>query len=146
MTSLRKIAKELGGSHTLLVLYRQGKRSLKPELERMYHQLVSESGYPESGYTGDVSNSRISDRFGESSRAAPTIPAARAGSSAWLEHRTFNPSVQGSNPCRPTSFQARKRPVRHACGASVLMICPHFAPTGGTLKRCVNENGGVAYL
>ena len=105
MTSLRKIAKELGGSHTQLVLYRQGKRSLKPELERMYHQLVSESGYPESGYTGDVSNSRISDRFGESSRAAPTIPAARAGSSAWLEHRTFNPSVQGSNPCRPTPFR-----------------------------------------
>ena len=25
-----------------------------------------------------------------------------AGSSVWSEHRTFNPSVQGSNPCRPT--------------------------------------------
>ena len=31
--------------------------------------------------------------------------------------QTFNPSVQGSNPCRPTSSQARKRPVRLACGA-----------------------------
>ena len=44
--SLRKIAKELGGSHTLLVLWRQGKRQLAPELEARYHQPVT-SGYRE---------------------------------------------------------------------------------------------------
>ncbi len=36
----------------------------------------------------------------------PTIGTPRpfrwAGSSVWSEHRTFNPSVQGSNPCRLT--------------------------------------------
>jgi len=39
--SLRKIAKELGVSHSLLVLWRQGKRSLSPQLEARYHQLVT---------------------------------------------------------------------------------------------------------
>ncbi len=39
--SLRKIAKELGVSHSLLVLWRQGKRSLSPQLEFQYHQLVT---------------------------------------------------------------------------------------------------------
>jgi len=38
---LRKIAKELGVSHSLLVLWRQGKRSLSPQLEFQYHQLVT---------------------------------------------------------------------------------------------------------
>ena len=42
--SLRKIAKELGVSHTLLVLWRQGKRKLAPEIEARYHELVT-SGY-----------------------------------------------------------------------------------------------------
>jgi len=44
--SLRQIAKQLGVSHTLLVLWLQGKRTLVPELEARYHQLVS------TGYTG----------------------------------------------------------------------------------------------
>ena len=52
--SLRQIAKELGVSHTLLGLWRQGKRSLAPELEARYHQLVTsdyKSGYnATSGY------------------------------------------------------------------------------------------------
>ncbi len=39
--SLRQIAKELGVSHTLLVLWRQGKRSLSPKLEFRHHQLVT---------------------------------------------------------------------------------------------------------
>ena len=39
--SLRKIAKELGVSHTLLVLWRQGKRRLSPELEARFHGLVT---------------------------------------------------------------------------------------------------------
>ena len=42
--SLRQIAKQLGVSHTLLVLWRQGKRTLPPELERRYYQLVT-TGY-----------------------------------------------------------------------------------------------------
>ena len=46
--SLRAIAKELGISHTLLVLWRQGKRSLAPEIEARYHSLVT-SGY-NNGY------------------------------------------------------------------------------------------------
>ena len=29
------------------------------------------------------------------------LPLSRAGSSAWLEHRAFNPVVSGSNPDRP---------------------------------------------
>ncbi len=42
--SLRQIAKQLGVSHTLLVLWRQGKRTLPAHLERRYYQLVT-SGY-----------------------------------------------------------------------------------------------------
>ena len=41
--SLRKIAKELGVSHTLLVLWRQGKRRLSPELEARFHELVTKN-------------------------------------------------------------------------------------------------------
>ena len=47
MASLRQIAKELGVSHTLLVLWQQGKRKLEPELEARYHRLVT-SGYKSS--------------------------------------------------------------------------------------------------
>ena len=43
--SLRQIAKQLGVSHTLLVLWRQGKRSLTPELAVRYHQIVTSGGY-----------------------------------------------------------------------------------------------------
>ena len=115
MKSLRHVARELGVSHTLLVLWKQGKRSLNPELERRYHQLVSENGYTESGYksgyTEGVGSSWISDDSGESSQSASDLPAAWAGSSAWLEHRTFNPSVQGSNPCRPTTSTAHNEGV-----------------------------------
>ena len=39
--SLRQVAKELGVSHTLLSLWKQGKRNLSPELEGRYHQLVT---------------------------------------------------------------------------------------------------------
>ena len=46
--SLRQIAKELGVSHTLLVLWRQGKRTLPKHVEERYHELVSTNGY--SGY------------------------------------------------------------------------------------------------
>ena len=42
--SLRQIDKELGISHTLLVLWRQGKRQLAPELEARYKDLVTTFG------------------------------------------------------------------------------------------------------
>ena len=47
--SLRQIAKVLGVSHTLLVLWRQGKRKLSPELEARYRILVTNGGYNEQG-------------------------------------------------------------------------------------------------
>ena len=77
--SLRQIAKQLGVSHTLLVLWRQGKRTLPSELEARYHSLVA-NGYAKSGYT-----------------KSPVSPSAsswppRAGSSAWSEHRTIRVS------------------------------------------------------
>jgi transcriptional regulator with XRE-family HTH domain len=50
--SLRQIAKELGISHILLVLWKQGKRSLSPELEARYHQFVT-SGYRDGYNNGD---------------------------------------------------------------------------------------------
>ena len=43
--SLRQIAKQLGVSHTLLVLWRQGERGLSAELEERYQQLVTSGGY-----------------------------------------------------------------------------------------------------
>ncbi len=49
--------------------------------------------------------SSISDRKAASyTRWTPDSKTAdaRAGSSVWSEHRTFNPSVLGSNPSRPT--------------------------------------------
>ena len=47
--SLRAVAKELGVSHSLLSLWLQGKRRLKPDVEDGYHRLVTSSGY-KSGY------------------------------------------------------------------------------------------------
>jgi transcriptional regulator with XRE-family HTH domain len=52
--SLRQIAQELGVSHSLLSLWRQGKRTLKPEIEMKYWAFVTNSGYrfgdnPDSG-------------------------------------------------------------------------------------------------
>ena len=52
--SLRQIARGLGVSHSLLSLWRQGKRSIKPDLEQRYWAFVTNSGYrfgdnPDSG-------------------------------------------------------------------------------------------------
>ena len=104
--SLRQIAIQLGVSHTLLVLWRQGKRRLPPELARRYHMLA-ESGYNESGYKGP--GRPLSAPLPAQSQApvyrspTPKPVYRRAGSSVWSEHRTFNPSVLGSNPSRPTT-------------------------------------------
>ena len=114
--SLRQIAKQLGISHSLLVLWRQGKRTLSPDLQPRYHELAG--GYNESGH-----------------KPPPAFPlralvAPRAGSSAWSEHRTFNPSVQGSNPCRPTPFHCIIRPLVSVCQAASVV---------NTLRSAVNS-------
>ena len=53
--SLRQIAQGLGVSHSLLSLWRQGKRTLKPEVEARYWAFVTNSGYR----FGDDPNSGI---------------------------------------------------------------------------------------
>jgi transcriptional regulator with XRE-family HTH domain len=68
--SLRQIAKELGVSHSLLVLWRQGKRNLSPELEERYYQLVT-SGY-KNGYNQNAN-------FDENSRFPNINPGAEGG-------------------------------------------------------------------
>ena len=73
--SLRKIAKELGVSHTLLVLWRQGKRNLSPELQARYHKLVAASGY-KSGYKSSVDSS-------PPDQSNTRIQPPWAGSSVW---------------------------------------------------------------
>ena len=73
--SLRQIAKQLGISHTLLVLWRQGKRNLSPELQAKYHTLVT-SGYTESGYNSTDHN--------RSTPSPPPGPVAQLGQSIGL--------------------------------------------------------------
>ena len=53
--SLRQIAQGLGVSHSLLSLWRQGKRTLKPEVEARYWAFVTNNGYR----FGDDPNSGI---------------------------------------------------------------------------------------
>ena len=65
--SLRQIAKELGVNHTLLVLWKQGKRRLAPELEARYMELVTTFG-------GNGYNSR-----GALETASPPAPPVAAG-------------------------------------------------------------------
>ncbi len=55
--SLRQIARGLGVSHTLLSLWRQGKRSIRPDLEEKYWAFVTNNGYT-SGYKPDARISR----------------------------------------------------------------------------------------
>ncbi len=106
--SLRQIAKALGVSHTLLSLWRQGKRNLSPDLETRYYQL-SESGYTTSGYK-DSSNIL--------SAASPSQgPVAQSGQSIGLLIRVsrvripagpppLHPITKGltSNSCEPLRF------------------------------------------
>ena len=68
--SLRQIAKQLGISHTLLVLWRQGKRNLSPELQAKYHTLVT------SGYNSTDHN--------RSTPSPPPGPVAQLGQSIGL--------------------------------------------------------------
>jgi len=43
--SLRQIARGLGVSHSLLSLWRQGKRSIRPDVEERYWAFVTNNGY-----------------------------------------------------------------------------------------------------
>ena len=73
--SLRQIAKKLGVSHSLLVLWRQGKRTLSRELQERYHTIAA-SGYNQSGY-----NNRSPEAF---TRSLPRGPVAQSGQSIGL--------------------------------------------------------------
>ncbi len=68
--SLRQIAKKLGVSHSLLVLWRQGKRTLSRELQERYHTIAA------SGY-----NNRSPEAF---TRSLPRGPVAQSGQSIGL--------------------------------------------------------------
>ena len=55
--SLRKIAQKLGVSHTLLVLWRQGKRKLPPRLSVYFDDcVVFEPSLPDQGFESSCSN------------------------------------------------------------------------------------------
>ena len=62
--SLRQIAQGLGVSHSLLSLWRQGKRTLRPEIETRYWAFVTNSGYrngdnPDSGISRNIQVERM---------------------------------------------------------------------------------------
>ena len=63
--SLRQIARALGVSHTLLGLWRQGKRNLAPELEAQYREIVTGNGY-KSGYKDAAQDGRRDAEAGQS--------------------------------------------------------------------------------
>jgi transcriptional regulator with XRE-family HTH domain len=79
--SLRQTAKELGVSHTLLVLWKQGKRTLSPELEERYHQLVTGVTIPAAVDAAGVSTS-------------PLLPIL-IGSLPGLKERRWKDSIRG---------------------------------------------------
>ena len=70
--SLRQIAQGLGVSHSLLSLWRQGKRTLKPEIEARYWAFVTNSGYrfgdnPDTGFSR---NTQVElEKFGTEGRS-----------------------------------------------------------------------------
>jgi transcriptional regulator with XRE-family HTH domain len=87
--SLRQIAKALGVSHTLLSLWRQGKRTLSPELATRYYSMV-ESGYNESGYNDQAPNlSTPSSSYG---------PVAQFGQSIGLLIRVSRVRIPAGPP------------------------------------------------
>ncbi len=79
--SLRQIARQLGVSHTLLVLWRQGKRSLPAEVELHYYRLVT-SGYNPKG------------------AGAPEVP--RKQSKGWWASLDSNQGPQSYQDCALT--------------------------------------------
>ncbi len=137
--ALRQIAKKLGVSHSLLVLWRQGKRTLSRELQERYHTIAA-SGYNQSGY-----NNRSPEAF---TRSLPRGPVAQSGQSIGLLIRVSRVRIPaGSLPiyritkgltaiCREPCF-VQKRPFvnrlstrapgfcqRHPCrGVRRLTIC-----------------------
>ena len=107
VVSLRSIAKELGVSHTLLSLWQQGKRSLSPELEARYHQLVTNqavtTGY-KNGYRNDYNDVAVQANVGGN------------------DQRKREWARQGSNlrpiGYEPTALPLSYRPVRHLDGSN----------------------------
>ena len=93
--SIRQAAKVLGVSHTLLVLWKQGKRNLTTELEARYHQLVTTvtmNGYNKAGYTPLLATP-------ESRRDHLRGAVAQLG-----EHLLCKQGVRGSSPLSSTSY------------------------------------------
>ena len=104
--SLRTIAKELGVSHTLLVLWRQGKRTLSPELARRYEELVTSE---KSGYT---SGSAASD----SVPAVAGVRGSRTHLPRFTRHNGFevregHPAPSTPERCALDLLQHRVQPL-----------------------------------
>ena len=104
--SLRKIAKELGVSHTLLSLWLHGKRRLSPEMEAQYRALVTtgyKNGYNLSNRVASRSDIAImpEKRDNGDTSLTPGMPviayytAAEVAQS--VEQRTENPCVASSS-------------------------------------------------
>ena len=91
--SLRAIAKELGISHTLLVLWRQGKRSLAPEIEARYHSLVTSgynNGYKQSSNPGgEACFCACKVGAGGGNRTPTPVKVADFKLYAWCSNRFF---------------------------------------------------------
>ena len=79
--SLRRIAKELGVSHSLLVRWRQGKRSLKPDLERRYWEIIDRSG------------DKNGDKRSEGISTHPVRPPALQGGMFLVGHPGLEPGT-----------------------------------------------------
>ncbi len=60
--SLRQIAKHLGVSHTLLSLWKQGKRNLSPDLEAKFLRFVT-TGY-KNGYNFSGQSAMLNPQYG----------------------------------------------------------------------------------
>ena len=102
--SLRQIAKELGVSHTLLVLWRQGKRTLKPELEDRFDYLMARGGY-KSGYKTAASQfpREATQRTSESPVTA---------NYSWREREGVEPTAPTEGP-GPTDLKSAKPTRTH---------------------------------
>ena len=103
--SLRQIAKELGVSPSVLVLWRQGKRNLSPELEARYHLVTSgyRSGYnnrPTLPHEIDSIDTKVPQVVAavDTEGAADLSSIPRSGRNSVAECLLPKQKVVGSNP------------------------------------------------
>ena len=92
--SLRQIAKELGVSHTLLSLWRQGKRNLAPELEARYYEVVTHGYNEEARLAHHEGTERISSselKSVEPTRAHPLPRHNKGGRNPILPKQRAQP-------------------------------------------------------